>query len=188
MKNRADLTTGPDISDLDDSEAETEQQEPRVKHMDGMSQALTLYPVREDDLDEDAGGLDVDEIAEVESTILGTLDRAPASSSQEVWEDLGSVLRKVVRHAEEVHQASADLPSQTVPRSSATESHPPSFHNENGDLVSREVPVAGSRGNTSVDSVAGNVNDRFLKVKNIDGRTYLFPYDTVRDWDVSIIS
>ncbi|KAH7411875.1 hypothetical protein DE146DRAFT_732260 [Phaeosphaeria sp. MPI-PUGE-AT-0046c] len=177
-QNGAESTSRPDIIDFDDDE----QQKSRLRCMGDMSQALILYSLQENKVDEVADGLDVDEVANVESSILGTLDGTPDNFSQDMWEDLGSIIRKFVRYAEEVHQASKGSPPQTLPLFSATKIHPPTICSENVEFVSGEVPVAGSTCNISRNSITRNTNDQFLKLKNIDGKTYLFPYEKVRSW------
>jgi hypothetical protein len=175
---------GPGTTDLDE-DAETMQQEARIPPSgDDIAQALVLYSAQEHDFDDGADGLDVDEVAEVESTILGALERTSANSPQDIWEDLGSVLRKVVRHAEEMYRASKEPRPQADGQSPATQVDTPPVRSGDANLASRNASLA--RGtNDATKKPANHVNEETIRITNVDGRTYLFPYRTVQRWEVS---
>ena len=227
LQPQGDEMTGPDVAGVDD---EVDLLRPDTQpEQTGISQAIILYPGREEELDEDADGLDTEEIVQVERTILGTLDPISDGTMQDIWEDLRSTLRKVVRYAVEVHEASTKLPgyptaseprvAQAVPFTEHIgndipgSGHDISAGSENGGgplvyddgdvhlvIPSHQAAnmelISNSRGGFDFMNVKHRNNSRspspeprvaegLFWVKNIDGKTWSFPFNAVRRWGVS---
>jgi hypothetical protein len=170
------------------SQDEVFRSQDSTPNVTGMSQALIPYPGQEEELDEAADGLDTEEIIEVERRIFGTLDQTSDGSIQEIWEDLGSALRKVIRYAREVNSAAAQAPPQAVPDEAATRiSSTPVHFGDSRAMPSQDAPLGVGR-NDSLSSSQLPAYDQFMVFKHLDGKDYLFPYGVVRDWNVSTLT
>jgi hypothetical protein len=184
LREQVNSEPKPDPTEVDDEVIWRSQES--TPNVTDMSQALILYPGQEEELDEDADGLDTEEIIEVERAILGTLDHTSDGSIQDIWEDLGSALRKVIRYAQEVNYAATQAPPQAVPDELATRVRSPPVHFGDVRVVPSHDAPFGAGVNSSLSSPQIPVNDQFVIIKHLDGKDYLFPFGAVRDWDVSM--
>ena len=160
---------------------------------------------------------EIDEIDEkIYNAIDQTLYQQPESAEQEVWEDLRVVSRKVLLYAEDIlcgaSETSSHGPSvgprlqpDELPKDSEAEStgffmktkhgvlRMPSDMAQNVMIKTTEdgidVIPRNDRESISVGVPVSSVSSAsdLVALKDLDGRTYRVPYDSVRDWDVSSI-
>lgn len=181
------------------------------------STALILSPMIQEEPDEDPNDPDTAEIMEIERSINVTLDKTFDDSARYIAVDMMSVSRKVLQFAEEILQASTQPPTQNkmanYSQSSAARTTAEEFlsvpqalgpSSEHGNPGSPIYPAPGNaETNTShtrdrsihreasplssLDHAPDPADTEFLIFKNVDGKSHQFPYNAVRNWDVSSV-
>jgi hypothetical protein len=173
------------------------------------AQALILSPLQNHITISDPDDIDANEIADVDHSINETLEQRFDDSAQEIWEDLRSTSRKLLRYAEEVLHASSHPPVREALESENTkdgvkvtelDSDPNYFTIEtnHGRVRLPNFAARGLKYNHGPDdfsmTIAEDDNrssnqeavaDHPVTLKIIDGKSYKFPYSSVRRWEVS---
>jgi hypothetical protein len=85
------------------------------------SQALILSPLQNQISISDPDDIDANDIADVDQSINETLEQRFDDSAQEIWEDLRSTSRKLLRYAEDVLHASSQSQARDPPQAQDTQ-------------------------------------------------------------------
>jgi hypothetical protein len=203
-------STGPVAQTLSSLRATSEQPEVDVP-VDATtgSQALILSPLQNQISISDPDDIDANDIADVDQSINETLEQQFDDSTQEIWEDLRSTSRKLLRYAEDVLHASSQPQAHHSPEVQDTQdnvegaeldsdSNHITIDSKHGRIRLPSSAARGLRYNEGPSEVNMTIsdNDRQLPIqeaivdrpvalKTPDGRSFLFPYSSVRTWDVS---
>jgi hypothetical protein len=173
------------------------------------SQALMLSPLQNQISISDPDDIDANDIADVDQSINETLEQRFDDSAQEIWEDLRSTSRKLLRYAEDVLHASSQPQAHDSPQVQDTQDNVEgaeldsdpnhiTIDSKHGRIRLPSSAARGLRYNEGPEEVNMTISnderqlpiqeaviDRPVALKTIDGKSFLFPYSSVRTWDVS---